>query len=116
VIVVIQCAGSKRHDAGFLRTRDGRPVSFVAHPEFAPPAAACVYARPDGASDVGGTWREQLLAYNASPGNNPLGLLPAFELYENDIYRTRRQNLGFLRAMRLPRRGFWAFLGVGSNF
>jgi hypothetical protein len=36
---------------------------------------------------LGGTWRDQLLAYNANPGNNPLGLLLAFELYENDIYR-----------------------------
>jgi hypothetical protein len=87
VIVVIQCAGSKRKNAGFLKTQDGRPVLFVAHPELAPPAAHCVYARPDDASDAGGTWRDQLLAYNASPGNNPLALLPAFELYENDIYR-----------------------------
>jgi hypothetical protein len=87
VIVIIQCAGSKRKNAGCLQTKDGRPVSFVAHPEFAPPAASCVYARPDDASDGGGTWRDQLLAYNAAPGNNPLGLLPAFELYENDIYR-----------------------------
>jgi hypothetical protein len=87
VIVVIQCAGSKRKDAGCLKTKDGKPVSFVAHPEFASPAASCVYARPDDASDAGGTWRDQLLIYNADPGNNPLGLLPAFELYENDIYR-----------------------------
>jgi hypothetical protein len=94
VIVVIQCAGSKRKNAGFLKTKDGRPVSFVAHPEFAPPAVGCVYARPDDASDAGGTWREQLVAYNASPGNNPLGLLPAFELYENDIYRALAKQCG----------------------
>jgi hypothetical protein len=93
VIIVIQCAGSKRKDAGFLKTNDGRPVSFVAHPELAPPAS-CVYARPDDASDAGGTWRDQLLAYNASPGNNPLGLLPAFELYENDIYRALAKRFG----------------------
>src|SRR5262249_38075900 len=87
VIVVIQCARSKQKNAGHLKTNDGRPVSFVAHPEFAPPAVSCVYARPDDASDAGGTWRDRLPAYNASPTNNPLGLLPAFELYENDIYR-----------------------------
>ena len=55
---------------------------------------SCVYARPDDASDAGGTWRDQLLAYNASPGNNPLGLLPAFELYENDIYRALVKQFG----------------------
>jgi hypothetical protein len=94
VIVVIQCAGSKRQNAGFLKTKDGRPVSFVAHPELAPAAVGCVYARPDDTSDAEGTWRDQLLAYNASPGNNPLGLLPAFELYENDIYRALVKQLG----------------------
>jgi hypothetical protein len=94
VIVVIQCAGSKRKNAGFLKTQDGRPVTFVAHPEFAPPAASCVYARPDDASDAGGTWRDRLLAYNANPGTNPLGLLPAFELYENDIYRALVKKFG----------------------
>jgi hypothetical protein len=73
---------------------DGRPVSFVAHPEFAPPAASCVYARPDDTSDASGTWRDQLLAYNASPANNPLALLPAFELYENDIYRALVKQFG----------------------
>jgi hypothetical protein len=94
VIVVIQCAGKKRKNAGCLKTKGGRPVSFVAHPELAPPAASCVYARPDDASDAGGTWRDQLLAYNASPGNNPLGLLPAFELYENEIYRALVKQFG----------------------
>jgi hypothetical protein len=94
VIVVIQCAGSKRKNAGFLKMKDGRPVSFVAHPELAPLSPSCVYARPDDASDAGGTWRDQLLAYNASPGNNPLGLLPAFELYENDIYRALVKQFG----------------------
>ena len=94
MIIVIQCAGSKRKKAGFLKTKDGTAVSFVAHPEFAPPAVSCLYARPDDASDAGGTWRDQLLAYNASPGNNPLRLLPAFELYENDIYRALVKQFG----------------------
>jgi hypothetical protein len=94
VIVVIQCAGSKRKNAGYLKAKDGRPVSFVAHPELAPAAVSCIYARPDDASDAAGTWRDQLLAYNASPGNNPLGLLPAFELYKNDIYRALVEQLG----------------------
>jgi hypothetical protein len=50
MIVVIQCAGSKRKNAGFLKTTDGIPVSFVAHPELAPPAVNCDYARPDDAT------------------------------------------------------------------
>ena len=94
MIVVIQCAGSKRKSAGFLKTQDGRPVLFVAHPELAPAPANCVYACPDDASDAGGTWRDRLVAYNANPGNNPLGLLPAFELYENDIYRALVKQFG----------------------
>jgi hypothetical protein len=94
VIVVIQCAGSKRKNAGSLKVKDGRTVSFVAHPEFAPPAASRVYARPDDACDTGRTWRDKLLAYNASPPNNPLGLLPAFELYENDVYRALVKHFG----------------------
>jgi hypothetical protein len=85
---------SKRKGAGFLKTQDGRPVLFVAHPELAPAPVNCVYACPDDASDAGGTWRDQLLAYNANPSNNPLGLLPAFELYENEIYRALVKQFG----------------------
>ena len=87
MIVVMQCAGSKRENAGSLKTKAGQPVSFVTHPEFAPVSAKCVYARPDDISDNGVTWREQLVSYNGNPGINSLGLLPAFELYENAIYR-----------------------------
>jgi hypothetical protein len=94
MMVVIQCAGTKRENAGHLKTQDGTPVSFVAHPDFAPPSGSYVYARPDDASDAGGTWRDQLLAYNTNPGDNPLGLLPAFELYENDIYRALVKKFG----------------------
>src|SRR5262249_44149786 len=94
MIAVIQCAGSKRKSAGFLKMQDGRPVLFVAHPELAPPRANCIYMRPDDESDAEGTWRDRLLAYNASPGDNPLELLPAFELYENDIYRALAKQLG----------------------
>jgi hypothetical protein len=87
VIVVIQCAGSKRDGAGYLTTKNGRPVSFVAHPELAPPALDRFYARPDDQSDLGESWRERLLAYNRTPADNRLGLFPAFGLYKNDIYR-----------------------------
>ena len=36
MIVVIQCAASKRGDAGHLTTASGRPVDFVADPQSAP--------------------------------------------------------------------------------
>jgi hypothetical protein len=86
MIVVIQCAASKRTNAGRLRTKDGRAVLFVADPARAPATGDRLYARPDDQSDQGVTWRELLTRYIASPGNNPLGLLPAMELYENAAY------------------------------
>ena len=111
MIVIIQCAGSKRKNAGCLKTKDGTPVSFVAHPEFAPPATNCVYARPDDASDAAGTWRDQLRTYNASPGNNPLGLLPAFELYENEIYRALVKQFGLASTYILS--AGWGLIDAG---
>lgn len=94
MIVVIQCASSKRPDAGTLRTTDGKPVLFVAHPEKAPEADNSVYARPDDPASGSRSWREMLLAYNERPGNNPLGLLPAYELYKNEIYRSLVRRYG----------------------
>jgi hypothetical protein len=87
MIVIIQCAGSKRADAGYLRTADGRKVMIVADPSRGPRGEGVLYARPDDVSDYGATWREFLVAYNRSPGRNALALLPACELYRNDIYR-----------------------------
>lgn len=86
VIVVIQCAAKKCADAGFLKTRDGRKVLFVGNPTVAPRSGDIVYARPDDLSDSGMSWREVLLQYNRGPGNNPLGLCPAAELYANPTY------------------------------
>jgi hypothetical protein len=94
MIVVIQCAGSKQENAGSLRTKNGLPVSFVAHPELAPPTAGCPYARPDDPSDDGASWRARLVAYNKEAGNNPFRLLPAFELYKNNIYRALVKRFG----------------------
>lgn len=94
MIVVIQCAAKKRDDAGHLRTKDGTPVLFVADPDKAPPEAGYVYARPDDIADDGKSWRDILLGYNRQPGNNPLGLLPAFELYGNAAYRRLADRVG----------------------
>ena len=51
MIVVIQCSATKRADVGFLKTKDGKPVSFVTKPEMASRDESCVYARPDDLSD-----------------------------------------------------------------
>ena len=93
MIVVIQCAGSKRPDAGTLRTKDGEPVKFVARPDLAP-EDGFTYARPDDLSDQGANWRELLQRYNQDAGNNPLRLLPACELYEKSIYQQLAEKVG----------------------
>lgn len=94
MIIVIQCAATKRIDAGFLRTRNGTRVLFVADPDKAAPTEGCHFVRPDDLSDSGPSWREALLQYNQAPGDNPLGLCPAYKLYENGIYRRLADRLG----------------------
>ena len=86
MIFVIQCAASKRGSAGSLVTTRGSRVMFVAKPEESPDDRQCVYAHPDAMSDSGISWRNLLLNYNRSPGHNPLGLLPAWKLYQNPSY------------------------------
>jgi hypothetical protein len=87
MIVVIQCAATKRSKAGRLITRDGKPVDFIAHPELAPTEPTKIYVRPDDISDRGISWRQQLCKYNEAQSANPLRLLPAYQLYENKTYR-----------------------------
>jgi hypothetical protein len=87
MIVVIQCAASKRPGAGHMVAPDGRPVDFVADPQAAPADHRRVYARPDDPASCGQSWRQLLLGYNNDPGNNALGLYPAYQLYERDVYR-----------------------------
>jgi hypothetical protein len=87
MIVVIQCAASKRPDAGHLVTASGKPVDFVAHPQIAPRDCDQLYARPDDPCEDGISWRQLLLKYNNDPGGNPLRLYPAYQLYENKAYR-----------------------------
>src|SRR5260370_1382393 len=60
MIVVIQCAASKAHNAGHLLTPAGTPVTFVAHPEIAPAANGHVHARPDDDCGGGKAWRQML--------------------------------------------------------
>jgi len=94
LIVVIQCAAKKRDDAGYLTTSDGRRVLFVANPDLAPPKSGYIYARPDQMSEHGKSWRDVLLEYNRQPGDNPFGLLPAFEMYVNKAYRRLAERVG----------------------
>ena len=92
--IVIQCAGRKKREAGYLKSLDGRRVCFLAYPEYAPENGDIIYARPDDLSDTGRTWRDELLFYNENPGNNPLGLLPAWKLYEDSTYGELAQKYG----------------------
>ncbi len=94
MILVIQCAARKRPEAGYLRGRDERKVMFVADPGIAPNDPNCSYARPDDVSDTGKPWRTMLSEYNADPCDNPHGLLPAWRLYENPIYRLLAEHCG----------------------
>jgi hypothetical protein len=93
MIVVIQCAASKDADAGHLVTADGKPVTFVAHPEIAPKDNE-FYVRPDDAAGEGKSWRDILMEYNGKPADNPYRLLPAYRLYRNAVYRRLVERLG----------------------
>lgn len=84
--IVIQCAASKDPAAGMMTTSDGTPVLFVADPARAPVRTDIVYARPDDFAEDGQRGRDVLRDYNAQPGNNPLGLLPAWLLYRHPAY------------------------------
>jgi hypothetical protein len=86
MIIVIQCAASKRSGAGHLLSATGKPIVFVADPDAAPIDASYFYARPDDPSETGLSWREALLKYNEGAGTNALGLYPAWQLYENRTY------------------------------
>ena len=95
VVVVIQCAATKRKNAGHLRCRDGRKVMFVANPDAAGASDRLVYVRPDDSSDAAGkSWRTVLREYNEHPGKNRHGLLPAWQLYTNPIYRRLAEHFG----------------------
>ena len=94
-IGVIQCAGTKRFDAGHFVGDDGRKVMFVADPALAPTSQSLRYARPDDETPAGHTYRERLEQYNRdNRTDNPWGLLPAWRLYARPAYRTLVEALG----------------------
>ena len=94
MIVVIQCAAKKKPYAGYLCRPDGQKVLFVADPASAPTGVAHAYAMPDDISDWDVSWRALLRAYNDGPGDNPLRLLPAWQLYENRAYKLLADRYG----------------------
>ena len=94
MIVVIQCAARKRKDAGYLRKEGDLPILIVADPAKAPSHDGLAYAHPDDISNNGVSWRDALVQYNSAPGNNPLGLLPAYKLYENPAYLRLAEHQG----------------------
>lgn len=94
MIAVIQCASRKRSDAGHLRTGDGRKVLFVANPDAATVSDDYIHARPDDVSDSGHTWRTALREYNSVRVDNPHGILPAWQLYDQPIYRKLHEHFG----------------------
>ncbi|MGI9310620.1 MAG: hypothetical protein ACR2P7_03680 [bacterium] len=80
-----------------MRAADGRAVLFVGRPSDAPADERCLYAHPDDRADDGASWRDALRAYNEThrrTGANPLGLLPAYQLYAPDCYRALTRKLG----------------------
>jgi hypothetical protein len=97
VIIVIQCAGTKQSTAGHLRTKDGKNVMFVAHPESASDTPFVHYAHPDGKSDQGGTWRDVLERYNAENASGEGHLLRALDLYDKPAYRQLAEQVGYER-------------------
>lgn len=87
-VVVIQGGEEKAAGAGHMVLPDGRRVVFVAEPGVAPSDPGMAYRRPDDRADGVQTFRDALVAYNGAPEDNPLGLLPAWRLYQDDAYRT----------------------------
>jgi hypothetical protein len=110
LIVIIQCAATKRPEAGRMKSSDGKPVVFVAEPASAPAGHACRYARPDDISDAGKSWRESLLEYNRTAKNNPLGLYPAYRLYKNPIYERFVDRFGLQNVFILS--AGWGLIGA----
>lgn len=95
MIVVIQCASRKRANAGHLVSKEGRKVMFVADPDRAPESESIVYQRPDDSESPGRSYRDVLVEYNQREREeNPLDLLPAWKLYENQTYASLAETFG----------------------
>ena len=97
VLVVIQCAAGKDENAGHFMSDDGQKILFVADPCRAPASASIVYRRPDDLESPGRSYRDALIAYNRKwkrREENPFGLLPALDLYRNEVYGGLAEKFG----------------------
>jgi hypothetical protein len=110
MIVVIQCAATKRSDAGRFRLPAGRPVIFVADPRVAPANDNCIYVRPDDQAQKESTWRDLLLSYNTT-GGNPFNLCPAHRLYANPTYAQLANRFGLNKFYILS--AGWGLISAG---
>ena len=103
IIVVIQCAKGKNSPARHMLTENRKSIFFVAHPQKALSDNSIVYKHPDDLALSGLSWRDLLIEYNSkykdNASDNPLGLLPAYKLYEphsyRDIYRELVDKFGY---------------------
>ena len=59
---------------------------FVADPTKAPKDAMVLYKRPDDPANSSLSYRDIIAEYNRNPTDNPLKLLPAWQLYKNAMY------------------------------
>lgn len=90
--IVIQCASSKRQDAGSMVNASGSQIKFCAVPSLADTPNTS--ARPDDMDGSGQTWRDKLVAYNErfdQCGENPQRLVPAGLLYTKTAYADLRK-------------------------
>lgn len=101
MIVVIQSSPDRQPKAGRIEKKAGQPVLFVADPTRAHNDEGVYHARPDALSNFCIPWRDLVASYNAHPRNNPLGLLPAHELYREEIYTQLVEQLGAERVFIL---------------
>lgn len=108
--VVIQCAATKQPEAGHLIGEDGNPILFVARPDRAPKTKDILYQRPDDLALDGRTWRAHLLDYNRR-SHNPLGILPAWQLYRPPVYGELADAFGLENLFILS--AGWGLLAAG---
>jgi hypothetical protein len=91
--IVMQCAGSKK-EGGYWLNEEGKPVLFVAHPEFIHPSFHGTRVAPDDQSTAGLSWRDLVLEYNNDQFQNPYQLYKAYLLYQNSSYQALVNRFG----------------------
>jgi hypothetical protein len=75
--------------------RARQPYSLCSRSGVCPATHGIAYARPDDVGEDGIPWRKVLLKYNEERPANPLGLYPAWKLYDNKTYGRLVDRFGF---------------------